>query len=50
MNNIYTRKAGILLHPASLHGDYSIGTLGDKCLEFIDFLEKSKQNYGKYFL
>lgn len=49
MNNIYTRKAGILLHPASLHGDYSIGTLGDKCLEFIDFLEKSKQKLWQIF-
>ncbi|MGN1319212.1 MAG: 4-alpha-glucanotransferase [Lachnospirales bacterium] len=37
------RKSGILAHPISFPSKYGIGDLGDYCIEFIDFLEKSKQ-------
>ncbi len=37
------RNCGILMHPTSLPSKYGIGDLGDKCFEFIDFLEKGKQ-------
>lgn len=39
------RKSAILLPVFSLHGDYSIGTLGRPAYEFIDFLQKSRQYY-----
>gem|GEM_PF-3734001 len=31
------RKAGILLHPTSLAGEWGIGTLGAECAEFQDW-------------
>lgn len=43
------RKAGILLHPTSLPGNYGVGTLGKECRRFIDFLEKSKQKLWQVF-
>ena len=33
------RKSGVLMHVSSLWGDYSIGSLGDEALAFIDFLK-----------
>lgn len=35
------RRAGILLHPTSLPGDYGIGDLGPAAHDWIDFLHKS---------
>ena len=32
------RKSGVLLHPSSLWGDYSIGSFGKEAREFVDFL------------
>ncbi|KAI3923202.1 hypothetical protein MKW92_048484, partial [Papaver armeniacum] len=32
------RRAGILLHPTSLHGNYGIGDLGDDVFKFLDWL------------
>ncbi|KAL8160740.1 hypothetical protein V2J09_002277 [Rumex salicifolius] len=32
------RRAGILLHPTSLHGNYGIGDLGEQTFRFIDWL------------
>ncbi len=37
------RKSGILLHPTSFPSPYGIGDLGEKAIEFIDFLKNSKQ-------
>lgn len=37
------RKAGILLHPTSLPGQYGIGTLGKESYDFVDFLIESDQ-------
>jgi 4-alpha-glucanotransferase len=38
------RCSGILLHPTSLPGPFSIGTLGRECRDFIDFLVASGQS------
>ena len=43
------RKSGVLLQPISLNSEYGIGTLGRKCREFIDFLEKSNQKLWQIF-
>ena len=32
------RKSGVLLHPSTLHGGYSIGSFGREAREFVDFL------------
>ncbi len=40
-----TRKSGILLPIFSLHGDYSIGSLGKEAFEFVDFLSESGFSY-----
>lgn len=34
------RKSGVLLHISSLHGGYSIGSLGKEAREFCDFLSE----------
>lgn len=34
------RRSGVLLHPSSLWGDYSIGSLGKESYEFSDFLSE----------
>jgi 4-alpha-glucanotransferase len=39
----YSRKSGILLHPTSLPGPGGIGSLGDECRRFIDFLHRAGQ-------
>lgn len=39
-----TRKSGILLHPTSLPGPGGIGSLGEECRAFIDFLENAGQS------
>jgi 4-alpha-glucanotransferase len=39
----FPRASGILLHPTSLPGPYGIGDLGDKAVEWIDFLTASGQ-------
>lgn len=49
LKNKKVRKAGILLHPTSLAGDYSIGTLGKNCFDFIDFLYDSSQRLWQIF-
>lgn len=36
-----SRKAGVLLHPSSLPGNYGIGTLGKEAYQFIDKLKES---------
>lgn len=38
------RSSGILFHPTSLPGPFSIGTLGEECFRFIDFLAASGQS------
>lgn len=38
------RRSGILLHPTSLPGPFSIGTLGVECRRFVDFLAASGQS------
>jgi 4-alpha-glucanotransferase len=35
------RKAGILLHPTSLSGDFGIGRIGKEARKFVDFLFES---------
>lgn len=39
------RGSGILLHVSSLPSAYGIGTLGKAAYDFVDFLEKSGQQY-----
>ncbi len=39
------RASGVLLHLSSLHGDYSIGSLGKEAYEFVDFLSRSGFTY-----
>ena len=41
----FSRASGILLHPTSLPGKYSIGDLGDEAYKFVDFLAHAKQTY-----
>ena len=38
------RRSGILLHPTSLPGKQSIGSLGQEAYEFVDFLEATGQS------
>lgn len=39
----FERRAGILLHPSSLPGNYGIGTLGQEAFNWIDFLHAAGQ-------
>lgn len=39
------RKAGILLHIASLPGKYGIGSFSKEAYDFVDFLKESGQSY-----
>ncbi|MBR7112500.1 MAG: 4-alpha-glucanotransferase [Clostridia bacterium] len=39
------RSSGVLLHVSSLHGEYSIGSLGKAAFEFVDFLKDSGFSY-----
>lgn len=39
------RGAGILLHPSSLPGPFSVGTFGESAYRFVDFLRDSGQRY-----
>ncbi|MCA9979236.1 MAG: 4-alpha-glucanotransferase, partial [Anaerolineales bacterium] len=41
---LFTRSAGVLVHPTSFPGRYGIGDLGDAAYHFIDFLVSSKQS------
>ena len=41
----FPRRAGILLHPTSLPGDFGIGDLGPHAYSFVDFLVESGQTY-----
>lgn len=41
-NPLFSRSAGILLHPTSLPSKGGIGDLGPAALEFVDFLKASK--------
>jgi len=38
------RRSGILLHPTSLPGTQSIGSLGQEAYDFVDFLEATGQS------
>ena len=38
------RRSGILLHPTSLPGKQSIGSLGQEAYDFVDFLEAAGQS------
>ena len=38
------RRSGILLHPTSLPGKQSIGSLGQEAYDFVDFLEATGQS------
>jgi len=38
-----TRKSGVLLHPTSLPGAYSIGELGEDARKFVDRLARMGQ-------
>ncbi len=40
---MFTRSAGILLHPTSLPSKFGIGDLGPNAYRFIDFLAETKQ-------
>lgn len=40
---MFTRSAGVLLHPTSLPGRFGIGDLGDAAYDFVDFLTESEQ-------
>lgn len=46
----FERGAGTLLPVASLPSNYGIGTFGKAAYDFVDFLHKSGQNIGRYFL
>ncbi|MBQ9167070.1 MAG: 4-alpha-glucanotransferase [Oscillospiraceae bacterium] len=39
------RESGILMHITSLPEKYGVGTMGKRAYEFVDFLNKSGQNY-----
>ena len=39
------RSSGILLHISSLPSPYGIGSFGKSAFDFVDFLEKSGQEY-----
>jgi 4-alpha-glucanotransferase len=39
----FDRRSGLLLHPTSLPGKYGIGTLGQECYNWINFLEAAGQ-------
>ena len=41
---MFSRSAGVLLHPTSLPGRFGIGDLGDAAYEFVDFLVESEQS------
>lgn len=41
----FSRASGILLHPSSLPGPFSIGDLGPEAQAFVDFLTASGQTY-----
>lgn len=40
-----TRSSGIIMHIASLPGEYGIGTFGKEAYKFVDFLNKAGQRY-----
>lgn len=39
------RASGVLMHIASLPGDYGIGSFGQAAYDFVDFLKETKQTY-----
>lgn len=39
------RRAGILLHPTSLHGPFGIGDLGPQCLQFLNWVKDAGLTY-----
>lgn len=41
----FIRSSGVLLHPTSFPGRFGIGDLGLEAYKFIDFLERSYQQY-----
>ncbi|PHV70316.1 4-alpha-glucanotransferase [Sporanaerobium hydrogeniformans] len=40
-----SRKSGIIMHIASLSGEYGIGTFGESAYRFADFLKEAGQSY-----
>ena len=45
----FERSAGILLHPSSLPGKFSIGDLGSEAYKFVDFLSQAGQTIWQVF-
>ncbi len=45
----FKRRAGILLHPTSLPGEFGIGELGMNAKRFVDFLESANQKLWQVF-
>jgi 4-alpha-glucanotransferase len=41
----FPRRSGVILHPTSLPGRFSIGDLGDAAFRFVDFLARARQTY-----
>ena len=44
-NQLSRRGNGILLHPSSLPSPFGVGDFGPSALQFVDFLEETKQKY-----
>ncbi len=42
---MYKRGSGILAHPTSFESNYGIGDFGKCTIDFLDFLERTKQKY-----
>src|ERR1044072_3444080 len=45
----FPRASGILLHPTSLPGGFSVGDLGPEAYEFVDFLVRAGQSLWQAF-
>lgn len=41
----FPRRAGVVLHPTSLPGEYGIGDLGEGAFAFVDWLAQAGQSY-----
>lgn len=38
---LYKRRAGVILHPTSLPGPYGIGEIGEHAYAFVDWLQSA---------
>lgn len=45
----YNRLSGILLHPTCFEGTNGIGTIGKKAYDFVDWLKRLINHYGKFY-